>query len=199
MDNILSNGYSFGMDIAQRLAGNIASIRKRRNLSQHQLAKLAGVPRSTLSHIESGEGNPSLSNLSRLSQALQVSVEELLSPPERSVRSIRKSDVPIVRKSGGNVEIFKLMPFRIKGIEIERMEFKKDALMGGTPHVAGTREFLTTIQGAIEVSVEGERYVVKEGDVLAFRGDQPHSYRNTVGRASVAISVVIPIPPGAAE
>jgi len=36
------------------LAQNIAKLRHKKNFSQHQLAAVAGIPRSTLTNIESG-------------------------------------------------------------------------------------------------------------------------------------------------
>jgi quercetin dioxygenase-like cupin family protein len=74
------------------------------------------------------------------------------------------------------------------------MVLASEATMGGHPHLEGTKEYLTVIQGEIQVYVAGESYVVKEGDVLAFPGNQAHSYRNTKRASSIALSVVIPVP-----
>jgi len=66
--------------------------------------------------------------------------------------------------------------------------------MVGTPHLAGTKEYMTVLQGEIKVFLAGESFLVKRGDVFAFPGNQPHSYRNLLRTKSIAISVVIPIP-----
>ena len=70
------------------LAKNVEALRRLRQMSHNQLAQLAEIPRSTLTHIESGSGNPSLQNLLKVAQALQVSIEELLSPPREEVTYI---------------------------------------------------------------------------------------------------------------
>ncbi len=69
------------VDAARNLAANVAALRRTKRLTQRQLAELSGIPRSTVTNIESGGGNPSLSNLVRLSAALGVGVEELLAAP----------------------------------------------------------------------------------------------------------------------
>jgi quercetin dioxygenase-like cupin family protein len=50
--------------------------------------------------------------------------------------------------------------------------------MGGTPHLPGTREFFTCLDGRVNLIVAGDRYALGSGDVLAFPGNLPHSYQN---------------------
>ena len=52
--------------VSRFLANNLLDLRKKKNLSQDKLSELAGIPRSTITHMESGEGNPSLTNLCKL-------------------------------------------------------------------------------------------------------------------------------------
>ena len=176
------------------LALNVENLRRKKNLSQNQLANTAGIPRSTLTNIESGDGNPSLSNLLKVSAALGVSIEELLSRPRRDCTLITEENVPRQLRSGGKVCIYKMLPDKLKGLEIDKLEFHPHALMAGKPHLAGTKEYLTVLSGEISVIIDAEEYLVKEGDVFAFPGNQLHSYRNKSGRKSIAISVVVPVP-----
>lgn len=182
--------------VSQYLGFNIESLRAKAGLSQARLESKAQIPRSTLTNIESGQGNPSLTNLVKISNALGVGIEELLSRPRTECSLMAAADVQIQKRSGGQIQIHKLLPDKIKGLEIDRIEFAADAITGGHPHLEGTKEYLTVIQGEIAVHVAGERFQVKKGDVLAFPGNQPHSYRNMKAGVSIAISVVIPVPVG---
>ncbi len=179
---------------AAYLAQNIAQLRTKRGMSQLQLARQAGIPRSTLTNIESGAGNPSLNNLIKISLALSVGVEELLSRPRRDSQLIRKDEIQILNRSQGRVRLHKLLPDKIKGIEIDRMEMDPEATMGGHPHLEGTKEYLTVLQGEMLVHIAGEKFQVKQGDVLAFAGNQPHSYQNVRRSEAIAMSIVIPVP-----
>ena len=61
------------------LAANIKKLRKRKKLSQDQLARLADIPYNTLIKIESGRSNnPTFETLSKLADALEVSLDELV-------------------------------------------------------------------------------------------------------------------------
>ena len=180
--------------LSRHLAQNLVNLRKQKSLSQGQLATKAGVPRTTLSHMESGQGNPSLHNLTKISEALGVGIEELLTRPRADVSLIKANQVPVRHRSRDLVKVFKLLPDKIKGIEIDKMQFAGEASLGGHPHIQGTKEYLHVLSGKLIVVLSGEKFLLEKGDVLSFLGDQPHSYRNPDQRAAEAVSVVLPIP-----
>ena len=67
-----------------------------------------------------------------------------------------------------------------------------DARLGGTPHLPGTREYFTCLEGRVEIVVAGQRHDLDPGDVLAFPGNTPHSYHNPdTRRPASGVSVVI--------
>jgi transcriptional regulator with XRE-family HTH domain len=73
------------MDLVQLLGRNVRAYRKRRGLSQEQLALDAEMKRSYVSDLERGARNPSVRALGRLATALGVPPACLLSeqlPPE---------------------------------------------------------------------------------------------------------------------
>src|SRR6516165_6681906 len=103
-------------EVAARLASNVAQLREARGLTQQQIAKLAGVPRATWAHLESGTANPTLSVLHRAANALQISIEELISTPRAAVKHYAAST--LTTKTRGPVTIRKLLPDPIPGMEI---------------------------------------------------------------------------------
>ncbi|WP_170287431.1 helix-turn-helix domain-containing protein [Halioglobus maricola] len=181
-------------NVSAYLADNIIALRKRSELSQGKLAEKAGIPRSTLTHMESGAGNPSLTNLCKLAAALGVNIEELLSRPRNECSLLKADQVPILKRSGGKVQVHKLMPDKVRGIEIDRMQFVPGSSMAGKPHLQGTKEYLVTLLGSVGVAVGGQSWEVEAGDVLAFPGDQKHGYRNLGKGNSEALSIVLPLP-----
>lgn len=54
----------------------IRELRKKKNLSQTKLAKLAGISNTFLSDVEVGRTNPSLVTLKKISEALEVDIKE---------------------------------------------------------------------------------------------------------------------------
>ena len=175
---------------AANLARSIKQLREIRGFTQQQLASLSGVPRPTIATLESGSANPTLAVLVKVAGALQVTIEELLSPPRASARQYRASELP--SKPRGKVIVRQLLPDAIPGVIVERMEFAAGAAMAGSPHLPGTREYLTCESGGVQLTASGERYELSVGDVVVFRGDQKHGYANRTGGPAVAYSVVLP-------
>jgi transcriptional regulator with XRE-family HTH domain len=173
----------------ERLAKNVKQLRESRGFTQQQMAKLADVPRATWANLESGAANPTLSILHRAANALQVSIEELISAPRASCRFYPKGSLATRRP--GLALVRKLLPDPIPGMEIDRIELAPNARMTGVPHTPGTREYLTSEAGEITLVVSGERFAVGPGDVAVFRGDQRHSYANHGGRTAIGYSVVV--------
>ena len=61
-----------------RFSENLKSIRKTKNLSQESLAELMGIQRAQVWRWESGNGNPRLDTLIKLSKILNVQVTDLV-------------------------------------------------------------------------------------------------------------------------
>ena len=189
MDNVLEV-------VSKNLAANIAALRQKRSLTQDALAKIAEIPRSTLTHLESGDGNPELRNLVKVAAALQITVEELLAKPRASCTLTKAADMLPSKRSRGAALLFNLLPDPIPGLQIERLEIEVGSTMIGIPHSAGTKEYLTCLQSEVTVSVAGEKYQVQKHDTLAFPGDQRHSYQNTGHEKAICISVIAMVPTG---
>jgi len=176
---------------ARHLARNLASLRHTRSLTQGALATAAAVPRSTIATLESGVGNPSLVVLVKVAAALGVPIDELLASPRAMVRRWPAADVAS-RSKGRGVTIRELVPEPVPDEMMEVMDFAPGAVMGGTPHLPGTREFFTCLDGRVNLMVAGERYELAEGDVLAFPGNLAHSYQNADALAPArGVSVVV--------
>lgn len=63
--------------ILLRFGKQVQELRKARNLSQEQLAELAGVHRTYIGMIERAEKNITLCNNERIAKALEVNIKDL--------------------------------------------------------------------------------------------------------------------------
>jgi len=177
--------------VAAHLARNLVSLRHTRGLTQDGLAKAAAVPRSTVANLESGAGNPSLAVLVKVAGALGVPIDELLASPRALVRRWAAAELA-TRSKGRGVGIRALVPEPVPDEMMEVMDFAPAAAMGGTPHLPGTREYFTCLDGRVVLMVAGDRYELGAGDVLAFPGNLPHSYQNADALAPArGVSVVV--------
>jgi transcriptional regulator with XRE-family HTH domain len=181
-------------DLGAHLGRNVRQLRSARGLTQAQVARLAGLPRATWSNLESGAANPTLDVLRRVATALQLSIEELLSRPRSPTRLYPR--VTLQQRTPQGALVRRLLPDKLPGLDIERIELHPRARMVGVPHTPGTREYLTCESGALTLEVGGETFALGEGDVVVFRGDQRHAYRNAGARPAVGYSVVLLHPMG---
>jgi XRE family transcriptional regulator, regulator of sulfur utilization len=177
--------------VASHLARNLSALRHARSLTQEALARSAEVPRSTIANLESGEGNPSLTVLLKVANALGVPIDELLAAPRAKVRKWSAADVSS-QSRGNGLSLRPLVPEPVPEEQLTVMDFAAGGSMRGTPHLPGTREYFTCLEGAVAIYVAGERYDLAAGDVLAFPGNVPHSYQNPDARRGArGVSVVI--------
>jgi len=58
----------------------LATIRKRKGITQEKLADLVEVHRTYIGFIEQGKRNPSIGNVYKIAKALKVSLRELFKP-----------------------------------------------------------------------------------------------------------------------
>ena len=66
------------MNDLKKIGTNIARIRKERKMTQEDLCGLTELDRSHLSEIENGKMNVTVNTLSKISEALGISLSDLL-------------------------------------------------------------------------------------------------------------------------
>jgi transcriptional regulator with XRE-family HTH domain len=161
------------------------------------MADVSGVPRPTWANLESGEANPTVSVLTKVADALQVGIEELLTSRETVTHFAARS---LVERSVGRARVRKVVPplpngdgqntSAAPGLEVERIDLPAAGEITGKPHASGTREYLTCEKGEIELNAAGQIWKLRPGDVVSFRSEAPYSYKNTGKTQAVVYSVV---------
>ncbi|HTM46584.1 MAG TPA: XRE family transcriptional regulator [Polyangiaceae bacterium] len=186
-----------GDRIALNLAANVRRLREERGHSQQQMADVSGVPRPTWANLESGDANPTVSVLTKVADALQVGIEDLLTSRETVTHFAARS---LPERSVGRARVRKLVPPSpigegqtasiAPGLEVERIDLPAAGEITGKPHASGTREYLTCEKGELELSAGGQIWKLRSGDVIAFRSEAPYSYKNTGRTQAIAYSIV---------
>lgn len=68
----------YDQDFINKFGTNLQVVRKSKGMSQEKLADLAEIPRSQVSTIERGIGNPTLDTIKLLADVLGVKIQELI-------------------------------------------------------------------------------------------------------------------------
>src|SRR3954469_17483900 len=84
--------------LSGQLGKTIQRLRKAYNLSLSELAEQSGVAKSIISQIERKENNQTLAPISRLSQALEWSIEGVLGSAEDEpfIEKSSRADTPVI-------------------------------------------------------------------------------------------------------
>src|SRR5262250_1813267 len=81
------------------IAASLRRERRRSGLSLTEVARRAGIAKSTLSQLESGTGNPSVETLWAICVALDVPFSRLPDPPRPYTQVIRSHEGPTIASS----------------------------------------------------------------------------------------------------
>lgn len=71
-------------DINKVFGEKVAETRKKRHLSQEELADRCGLHRTYIGAIERGEKSPTLNTIEKIANGLNVKISELISECQRS-------------------------------------------------------------------------------------------------------------------
>ena len=93
------------VDILQRLGQRIKDLRTQRGWSQEAFADVCRVHRTYMGHLERGEKNVCIKSLVRVSDALEISVSELL----RDVSGDEGNDAATTHSAADQIDRERLM------------------------------------------------------------------------------------------
>lgn len=165
-----------------KIGVNVKKQRLEQNMSLDKLAVASGVSKAMLSQIESAKVNPTIATMWKIAHALKVDFNYLLKGKGEKVRKFevnRHEDLTTLDADKKGVHINVLSPIAMaEDMELYTLTFQQDSLLKSSPHYPDTEEFLTVLEGEVEVSAGKNSAVLKKGDVLIYQCDINHSIRN---------------------
>ncbi|HZR41750.1 MAG TPA: XRE family transcriptional regulator [Ktedonobacteraceae bacterium] len=171
--------FSSRLDLAS-LGERIRMERLRRHLSLEDLSGQSGVSRSMLSDIEHGRKVPSVLVLDHIATALGTSIARLLGEEKEDRIIVRRHDEQEVARDPSGWERRILSPV-LPGVEFE---FMRTTILPGvdagtfSPHARGSREYVAVEQGTLQLTLNGEVYLLQAGDSIYYAGDCHHAFAN---------------------
>jgi transcriptional regulator with XRE-family HTH domain len=171
------------MDINQRLAQRLASLRAERGMSLDVLAAQSKVSRSMISLIERGESSPTAVVLDKLSTALGVTLASLFEDPQPQASPLVRRNEQLQWKDpqSGYVRRNVSPPHFPSPVQIVEVEFPPGARVAyeatGPDHVL--QQQIWVLEGRMEMLLEGGHHRLEAGDCLAMQESQSIVYQNT--------------------
>src|ERR1700749_3639972 len=150
-------------EVVALIAASLRRERARAGLSLTEVARRAGIAKSTLSQLESGTGNPSIETLWSLGVALGVPFSRLVEPLPTHVQVIRAGGGPRPQAARADV----LVKLLSAGSARTRRDLYVMELEPGQPreaaaHIPGSIEHMVLGGGRIKVGQVGEEGTVEE-------------------------------------
>ncbi|MEU5596981.1 XRE family transcriptional regulator [Streptomyces sp. NPDC020298] len=159
------------------IAASLRRERARAGLSLSELAKRAGIAKSTLSQLEGAGGNPSMETIWSLAVALGVPFSTLVEPPGSAVQVIRAGEGPTVHSEQSSY-LASLLSVSPPGArrDIYYVWLEPGTVRDSEPHIPGTVEHIVVGEGRVKAGPHGEVVELGPGDYVSYRGDVPHTY-----------------------
>ncbi|MEO6504267.1 MAG: helix-turn-helix domain-containing protein [Jatrophihabitantaceae bacterium] len=159
----------------ERIAAAVRRERARLGMSMSELAKRAGVSKSTLSQLESGVGNPSVETLWALSTALDVEISRLLDAPRPRVAVLRRGDgVPLQSERSSYVaSLLATCPPHARR-DVYLVSAEPGAPRESEPHAPGTLEHVVVGAGRALIGTAEDPVELGPGDYISYPGDVRH-------------------------
>ncbi|PWD51444.1 transcriptional regulator [Serinibacter arcticus] len=178
-------------DIRALVATGLRAARARSGLSLSEVARRAGVAKSTLSALEAAQGNPGVETLWALSDALGVPFSALVDPPPSPVRLIRAGEGPRVPSGDATSYTATLLAACPPGArrDVYLITGEPGTPRRSAPHAHGTQEHVVLASGRALVGPAEAPVELAPGDYLAYPGDEPHVFDALVpGTTAVLLS-----------
>ena len=159
------------------IAASLRRERRRTGLSLTEVARRAGIAKSTLSQLESGTGNPSVETLWAICVALDVPFSQLVDPPRPYTRVIRADEGPTVAATEADY-LATLLAACPPGArrDIYRIQAEPGDARASEPHMTGVVEHVVVGAGRALAGVAGEAAELRPGDYIRYPGDVPHVF-----------------------
>ncbi len=177
----------------QDIALRLKHIREQLKLSQRQLARQSGVANATISQVEAGKLNPTVSMLKKILDGIPMSLGQFFSDdaPGQERMFFRGDDLIEIAEGG--------VSYRQVGANLSNkaIQLLKECYQPG----AGTgRHELThegeecgiVLSGRLQVTVGDDVAVLGRGDAYYFRSSLPHQFRNIGSEPCELISACTP-------
>lgn len=175
----------------------IKALRKKRGLSQKDLAKLVGVTPSTISQVETNLIYPSIPALIKTAEVLSVDVDSFFQRMEkREDRSVFQAGESVgVRLDAlpeGSVKARLLTPVALDArAESYLLKIPGNRTLRSHFFISKGEEFGHLISGEVKVSIGNRVHTMRQGDSIYLTSDIPSQWKNASRDQAVLLWVKI--------
>ena len=181
-----------------QIGERLAQLRSQKRITLERLASVTGFTKGYLSKIENSRKVPPIGTLARIAGALDIDIAYFFrtrhSGDETRVSIVHAKDRrPVVR--GGTA-----FGYDYVSLAHERRNKRMEPFLFSFPRSINRHvhfghegeEFLFMMHGKVEFEIDGEKYILSEGDSLYFDASLPHKGHAIGGQAKAIVVTYAP-------
>ena len=169
-------------DIYKHISLTLKTLRHQRGWSLDKAAEETGVSKAMLGQIERQESSPTIATLWKIASGFRTSFSSFIEDINNDFKEpiYRTGKTKRLHPKDKKIRVMPLFSFdKELRIEIYVIELLPGYEHLSPPHKHGVIEHVITIDGHIDVLVDGIWHPINKGEGIRFKANQPHGYRNT--------------------
>jgi transcriptional regulator with XRE-family HTH domain/KaiC/GvpD/RAD55 family RecA-like ATPase len=184
------------------LGDKIRTLRKKLGMTQKELAEQVGLTPSFISQLEKNLISPSLDSLLKLSEKLNTQPIYFLTNGESGplqklvIKPTERQDIHLPELKGDNLKLQLLVSDVInRRMEPYLLMMKEGSVIDGHFYSHKGDEFAYVMEGELEVEIQDEKQLLRQGDSLYIGSTFPSKWAN-IGKGDAVILWVLSPPRG---
>jgi transcriptional regulator with XRE-family HTH domain len=188
-ESLSQSGIPLEINVGRRLR----TLRTEQKLSIRSLAGKSDLNFNTLSLIENGKTSPSVSTLQRLAQALSVPITAFFELEEtpKTIIFQKSGQRPRANFEHGLLEDLGA-GLTLQGGQPLLVTLQPGADSGPDPIVHTGHEFVFCLQGLLQYTIDGQDFLLENGDSLVFEAYLPHRWCNPSDQPVRSLLILCP-------
>ncbi len=147
------------------------------SMTLQELSNVCGVSVSYISQVERDNAVPTLGTLAEIAAALDVSIDHFIATPRQS-DSVTRAGERLRFSVSGSLVVYEQIGAEFPGHELTSFVLNvPPGYCSETIQHAG-EELLFVLEGEILQIVDGQQFLLREGDSMHYLGQHPHSWSN---------------------
>lgn len=177
----------------REIGRRLRDIRTRMQLSQRQLARQSGVANATISQIEAGKLNPTVSMLKRVLDGIPINLSEFFGDEFEPVEQVFFRVGELTEIADGGVSFLQVgSNLRNKSVQMLKERYEPGAGTGRHALTHDGEECGMVLSGRLQVTVGDQTAILRAGEAYYFKSNQPHHFHNPGSEPCELISACSP-------
>jgi transcriptional regulator with XRE-family HTH domain len=165
--------------INQTIGNNLKKWRHEKGYTLDQVAAITGVSKSMIGQIERGDSTPTVTTLWKISNGLKISFSSLMDQEHDETYVITKESLIPLDEKDHAFKVLTYIPFNgNRKFETFMIECAPHAVHQSDAHIEAVEEFVIVLEGELSILECNHVNVLKKGDMIRFKADERHEYRN---------------------